>query len=321
MPARASSDVRWLVIKKWQKGKTTRQIMSDLDKGRTFVQKIKRIYRRYADVVDPFKEKGGRRRILSRATMDFLRDLLADHPTLYLDQIQSEVEAFAEIKVSRSTIWRSLKSLGFTWKKLTKIALQQNKLLVAHFMSRISRYDAKHIAFFDETYKDNRTLLREYGWAVTGKRVRVHRLKLRGIRYTLAAAVTINGPLTFPKICIGGLKGPELISYTRDILIPAMHSLQLYVLVLDNCSTHRNPEFLTLLSENEIIVEFLPPYTPTLNPIEPVFNQVKQFLRSHSEWALQQTDPAYPLVVALESVSGENMRNYMRSAGYYIMEE
>eukprot|EP00732_Lithocolla_globosa_P003604 Lithocolla_globosa_v1_NODE_2963_length_1811_cov_4.533030.p1 type:complete len:232 gc:universal NODE_2963_length_1811_cov_4.533030:796-1491(+) len=161
------SDVRWRVVSKWQNGITNRQIMRDLDVGKTFVNKIKRLYRRFGDVWDPFAKSKGVKPCLSSATMEFLSDLMTETPDLLLDEIQLEVEAFAGFEVDRSTVWRALKKIGITWKKLTRVASERNELLVAHFLCRIAKYHVRHIVWFDETSKDNRTLLRKYGWAAS----------------------------------------------------------------------------------------------------------------------------------------------------------
>jgi hypothetical protein len=39
------------------------------------------------------------------------------------------------------------------------------------------------------------------------------------------------------------------------------------VVVLDNCITHHNSEFLRLISDTGAIVLYLPPYSPEYNPV------------------------------------------------------
>ncbi|GBB94078.1 hypothetical protein RclHR1_02290004 [Rhizophagus clarus] len=52
---------------------------------------------------------------------------------------------------------------------------------------------------------------------------------------------------------------------------PSTHS----VLVLDNAKIHHDQELLEYLDAFEVKVEFLPSYSPDLNPIETAFSTIK----------------------------------------------
>jgi transposase len=47
------------------------------------------------------------------------------------------------------------------------------------------------------------------------------------------------------------------------------------ILVLDNASIHKSASLLRMLQTVGVLVLFLPPYTPSLNPIELFWNQLK----------------------------------------------
>src|SRR6266540_3866628 len=51
------------------------------------------------------------------------------------------------------------------------------------------------------------------------------------------------------------------------------------VLVLDNAKIHHDQELLEYLDAIGVKVEFLPPYSPDLNPIESAFATIKKFLQ------------------------------------------
>ena len=53
------------------------------------------------------------------------------------------------------------------------------------------------------------------------------------------------------------------------------------VLVLDNTKIHHDQELLDYLDTFEVKVEFLPSYSPDLNPIESAFFTIKQFLKRY----------------------------------------
>ena len=50
------------------------------------------------------------------------------------------------------------------------------------------------------------------------------------------------------------------------------------VLVLDNAKIHHDQELLNYLDAFGVKVEFLPPYSPDLNPIDQVFSKPKALL-------------------------------------------
>ena len=55
------------------------------------------------------------------------------------------------------------------------------------------------------------------------------------------------------------------------------------VVVIDNCFIHHVEEVKLLLEEAVILVVYLPPYSPDLNPIEEAFSSVKSFLKEHED--------------------------------------
>lgn len=53
------------------------------------------------------------------------------------------------------------------------------------------------------------------------------------------------------------------------------------VIVMDNAAFHKREDTLTLLEKAKHTVEFLPPYSPDLNPIEQKWAQAKACRRKH----------------------------------------
>ncbi|EUC54560.1 DDE family endonuclease [Rhizoctonia solani AG-3 Rhs1AP] len=57
------------------------------------------------------------------------------------------------------------------------------------------------------------------------------------------------------------------------------------VIVMDNCRIHKNAGVLNMITESGCKYEFLPPYSPDLNPVEPAFAKFKQLLKRSGEVA------------------------------------
>jgi DDE superfamily endonuclease len=69
-----------------------------------------------------------------------------------------------------------------------------------------------------------------------------------------------------------------------------------------------------------VVLEYLPPYSPDLNPIEEAFAEMKQWMRKHNE--LQAGYPDFPgfLEAALMYIQ-HKAGNHFRSAGIAIDHE
>ena len=70
---------------------------------------------------------------------------------------------------------------------------------------------------------------------------------------------------------------------------------------MDDCSIHHIIEVKDLLQQSGIILLFLPPYSPDLNPIEEAFSYVKGYLRKHDALLQILQDPTDVLQAAFDS--------------------
>ena len=54
-------------------------------------------------------------------------------------------------------------------------------------------------------------------------------------------------------------------------------------MILDNASIHHVEGIVDLIESTGALVEFLPPYSPDLNPIEEAFSKLKSTLKANEE--------------------------------------
>lgn len=66
------------------------------------------------------------------------------------------------------------------------------------------------------------------------------------------------------------------------------------ILVMDNCSIHHVQPVLDTVKQMGILVLFLPPYSPDMNPIEEMFSYIKYYLKDHDP-ILQALNDTVPL--------------------------
>ena len=69
-------------------------------------------------------------------------------------------------------------------------------------------------------------------------------------------------------------------------------------------------------------IEYLPPYSPNLNPIEEAFSKIKHFLQCHQDYYLLTEREArdgmiYDMYEVLEIITPEDAEGYFIHAGYF----
>ena len=91
------------------------------------------------------------------------------------------------------------------------------------------------------------------------------------------------------------------------------------VLVMDNARIHHGDEILELADRYGVRIEYLPPYSPDLNPIEEAFSQIKSFIRRNNDVFLsaQAHEIMYDLYIAMDVVSPADAMGYFIQAGYF----
>ena len=128
----------------------------------------------------------------------------------------------------------------------------------------------------DETGIDT-YLHREYGYAPRGQKVKA---AIRGRKYKRVGIVAaqlgqeIISPLTY-----SGTMDSRLFEFWFEKqLLPALPPGA--VVVMDNASFHRKTQLICVAQKYGFRPNFLPPYSPELNPIENFWAWLKRYLRS-----------------------------------------
>jgi hypothetical protein len=77
--------------------------------------------------------------------------------------------------------------------------------------------------------------------------------------------------------------------FVRDQILPCCGSYAtgepLSVIICDNAKVHHNSELLEMCEQAGVRLEYLPPYSPDLNPIETSFSVLKSWIKRHQDIA------------------------------------
>ena len=143
--------------------------------------------------------------------------------------------------------------------------------------------------FFDETGCEPRSHIRKYGYQLRGLTPVSSRILARGKRVNTISAICTEG-LVSAEYTTGSVNGECIFDFIRASVIPNMLPFDgtspKSILVMDNASVHHITEVSELLQQAGILVFFLPPYSPDLNPIEESYSYVKNYLRQHDSLLL-----------------------------------
>jgi transposase len=118
------------------------------------------------------------------------------------------------------------------------------------------------------------------------------------------ACMTIDGPTT----------SDVFREYVRHVLEPTLRPGD--IVILDNLSSHKHADALTLIEKAGATVKFLPAYSPDLNPIEKMWSKIKEFLRAAKARTREALEKA--IANALNKVSARDAAGWFQSCGYTI---
>jgi hypothetical protein len=215
-----------------------------------------------------------------------------------------------------------------------------------------ANFIASQMIFIDESSKDDRTIYRHYGRAPSGRRATIQANFVRGDRFSIVAALSLDGYEAM-QVVPGSVDGEAFLDFVVNDVVSALHlctfstyaPLQMprmnpyprdkSIIVLDNCSIHKTNALQEILEGNRHRLLFLPPYSPDFNPIEESFScgtsqcpyygvscsckpSVKAWIRRH--W-LRVREAEYPEIILMDAahaVTGQKARQWFAHSGYLV---
>jgi len=128
---------------------------------------------------------------------------------------------------------------------------------------------------------------------------------------SLIAALGMGG-VRCSTVVDGAINRDVFDAFVEQVLVPELREGD--VVILDNLSSHKGEHTRAMIESRGARLEFLPPYSPDLNPIEMVFSKIKQLLRSH---ACRTRDSLWKAMQSvLDRVTPTDAANCFRHCGY-----
>jgi transposase len=128
---------------------------------------------------------------------------------------------------------------------------------------------------------------------------------------TMISSVRLDGTTACMAI-EGGTSSEVFREYVRQVLVPSLKLGD--VVITDNLRAHKDKEAKEAIEEVGAQIEFLPAYSPDLNPIEKMWSKVKEKLRSIGARTYDSLVTA--IGQALDSVTKKDANGWFNSCGY-----
>ena len=170
----------------------------------------------------------------------------------------------------------------------------------------------KKLKFLDE-FGAHLGMTRLFGRAAPGQRVVEATTGYSGTHYTVVAALGVRG-VSAPMIIEGAMNRKVFEAYVEAELAPALKSGD--IVVMDNLSAHKSEKARLVIESRGARLEFLPPYSPDLNPIEKCWSKVKSALRSAKARTFEALLDA--LCDALHAVTPKDAIAWFAHCGYAV---
>ena len=188
-------------------------------------------HRIHGTVRPPINPILGRPRILNHDMTHDLYTLIAEAPEMYLDEIQDWIAVAYEVGISKSTLFRNIRDAGVSYKLLRKAASERDEDARQEWKDDINmHFAASQMIFVDETSKDDRTIYRHYGRAISGRRATIRANFVRGDRYSMVAALSLDGYEAM-RVVLGSVDSEEFLDF---IIYDVVSSLPSYLFLPDS---------------------------------------------------------------------------------------
>ncbi|GES91665.1 IS630 family transposase [Rhizophagus clarus] len=121
----------------------------------------------------------------------------------------------------------------------------------------------------NESVKDERSLLRLYGYSSKNTHIQKKVVFIQSKWYTILFVLTLEGFVAVD-IFEGSCDKKKFVNFVLDkiMLIMNPYPRDNNIIIMDNARIHHNDELIALFKELRYHVIFLPPYSSDYNPIK-----------------------------------------------------
>jgi transposase len=234
--------------------------------------------------------------------------------------VQALIERETGVRLEISSVGRYLRAWGFSLKRPSKRALEQDPVVVAAWLQEVypalqakARREGALILWGDESGIRMHELAPRAGYAPIGRRT-IARVAGRRAGANMISAIANGGQMSF-RVFEGRFTAGVFIDFLRRLM--ATYPDRKLYLIVDNHSTHHAKKVRTWLAADgrheRLELVFLPAYSPELNPDENLNQDLKRHLRALVDRPVDRPG----LVTAMRAFLRSLQRRPHRVAAYF----
>jgi transposase len=170
--------------------------------------------------------------------------------------------------------------------------------------------DPARLVFVDETGASTK-MARLYGRAPRGERCVVAVPHGHWKTTTFVGGLRLSG-MTAPMVLDGAMNGPAFLAWVEQELAPTLAPGD--IVVMDNLPAHKPAAVRAAIEGRGAALQYLPPYSPDLNPIEMAYSKLKALLKKAAARTVEALWQA--IADAIQQITRPDCRGFFKTAGY-----
>jgi transposase len=178
------------------------------------------------------------------------------------------------------------------------------------YQAKVSALDAHDLVFVDETGV-NIAMTRLYARAPKGQRIYAAVPVNTGKNLTVLGALSLAGIVEAMTIT-GSSDGHVFSAFIEEVCVPVLRPGQ--TVIMDNLSSHKVEGIQEAIEAVGARLEYLPPYSPDLSPIEECWSKLKTILRAKAARTSAHLDQA--IAEAFDLITPQDARGWFAHCGY-----
>ena len=253
-------------------------------------------------------QKAGRKRIIDRKDRYFLISYLSDYRAT-LKEMSDYLFEKVNKRISTSTIYLELKRIKYSYQVIPyrHPKQKQNLLEVIEFMERVNQLPQHLILSTDESGHPLNLASRR-GWGPAGDKISDFKPSY-GTNYSLILVIRNTEK--------EGIIHWELVKDTvnTEIFTNFLTNIKLsneerHYLLLDNIAFHKSIKVKEVLANKNIEPRYIVASNPYLNPVEEVFNVIKQYVRKQRPRTGEELGIAVSKIISI--LQKEDLRKHFK---------
>lgn len=154
-------------------------------------------------------------------------------------------------------------------------------------------------------------MARPYARAPKGQRIYAAVPINTGKNLTVLAALSLVGIVEAMTIA-GSSDGQVFSTFIQEVCVPALRPAQ--TVIMDNLSSHKVEGIQDAIEAVGANLEYLPPYSPDLSPIEECWSKLKTILRAKAARTSAHLEQA--IAEAFDLITPQDARGWFAHCGY-----